>query len=430
MSHATVEGAYVFPASFAQRRLWFIEQLEDSAGAYNVCFALRFRGELDCPRLAEALSYLENRHEVLRTTFAMERGALTQVVRPPMPFPLRIEKLDSTGEGPDSALSCWLQSEVVAPFDLGSGPLVRASILQTGRQEHVLVITLHHSIVDAWSIPILVRELAAAYAVIREDREPALEALPIQYADYAVWQVDGLTGEALERKLAYWRRQLADPLPVLELPTDHPRPATQTYNGARVSVDISPEITTAIGRLARESNATLFMALLATFQVFLHRHSGQTDLVTGTPITGRNQPETAGLIGFFLNTLAIRSDLSGNPAFREMLTRVRQTVLDAYAEQDLPFEKLVEALQAPQGMLCSAIELGLGDDAEGIHLQVRPAAVGEPDRDGAASRVRIQHRSIRPGDRGADGGSLWGAARVDRRRSGRRHLIFTRFRVA
>jgi len=348
VSHATAEGAYVFPASFAQRRLWFIEQLEDSAGAYNVCLALRFRGELDCPRMAEALSYLENRHEVLRTTFAMEQGALTQVVRPPMPFPLRLEKLDSTGEGHDRALSRWLQSEVVAPFDLSTGPLIRASILETGRHEHVLVITLHHSIVDAWSIPIMVRDLAAAYAGIREGRVPTLEALPIQYADYAVWQVDGLTGESLERKLAYWKRQLADPLPVLELPTDHPRPPAQTYNGARVSVDIGPEVTAAIGRLARESNATLFMALLATFQVFLHRHSGQTDLVTGTPITGRNQPETAGLIGFFLNTLAIRSDLSGNPAFREMLTRVRQTVLDAYAEQDLPFEKLVEALQAPR----------------------------------------------------------------------------------
>jgi amino acid adenylation domain-containing protein len=348
MSHATAEGAYVFPASFAQRRLWFIEQIEDLAGAYNVSFALRFRGELDCPRMAEALSYLENRHEVLRTTFAMERGALTQVVRPPIPFPLRIEELVASGEPTDTALNRWLQCEVVAPFDLGTGPLIRAAILRTSRQEHVLVITMHHSIVDAWSIPILVRDLAAAYAGIGDGREPTLEPLPIQYADYAVWQIDGLTGEALERKLAYWKRQLAGPLPVLELPTDHPRPPTQTYNGDRVSVDITPKIAASIGRLARESNATLFMALLTTFQVFLHRHSGQTDLVIGTPITGRNQAETAGLIGFFLNTLAIRSDLSGNPSFREALTRVRRTVLDAYAEQDLPFEKLVEALQAPR----------------------------------------------------------------------------------
>jgi amino acid adenylation domain-containing protein len=339
MSHATAEGAFVFPASFAQRGLWFIEQVENSAGAYNVTFALRIRGPVVPEHLARALEYLQARHEVLRTTFEMEDGALTQVVRPPGRFPLPVEP-----QTPE-ALEARLQSEGAARFDMRAGPLARASLLQTGPQDWILVITMHHSIVDAWSIEVMIRELAMAYTAISAGREPALEPLPIQYADYAVWQADALSGEALERKLGYWRRQLAGPLPLLELPTDYPRPPTQTYNGARVSVDIGPEVTESIRRLARESNATLFMALLASFQVFLHRHSGQTDLVTGTPITGRSQPETAGLIGFFLNTLAIRSDLSGQPSFRKMLGRVRQTVLDAYAEQDLPFEKLIEALQ-------------------------------------------------------------------------------------
>ncbi len=346
MTPMTQDDVYVLPASFAQRRLWFIEQVEATAGAYNVSIGLRLTGVLDRPALTAAFTALEERHEILRTTFVMEHGELAQVVRPPRPFPIQFETLE--GEGSEAALRGRLESETSRPFDLRRGPLIRAALFRLGPADHALAITMHHSIVDAWSIDILVKELGAAYGRLARGEAPSLPPLPIQYADYAVWQQEGLNREEMERQLQYWRKQLAAPLPVLELPTDRARPASQTYHGDRLGIDIPARTTEALRRLARESNTTLFMALLATYQVFLRRHSGQSDLVVGTPITGRNHPETAGLIGFFLNMLAIRTDLSGNPGFRDFLVRVRQGVLEAYAVQDIPFEKLVESLRVPR----------------------------------------------------------------------------------
>ncbi len=348
MSQVIEKGCYIFPASFAQRRLWFVEQAGDPGGAYNVSFGLRFRGALNRAALGAALSHLEERHEILRTTFVMEEEELSQVVRPARPFPLRFEALDQGTEPPETRLFRKLEAEITAPFDLATGPLLRAALFRLGPLDHALAITLHHIIVDAWSIDVFIRELATAYGSLADGGEPALPPLPIQYADYALWQLEGSSGERLDPMLAYWRHKFAAPLPELELPTDRPRPPAQQYRGGRVRIDIPEEIADPLRRMAREANATLFMALLATFQVFLYRHTGQTDLVTGTPITGRNRPETTGLIGFFLNMLALRTDLSGGLGFRELLTRVRGTVLDAYDAQDVPFERLVEILRIPR----------------------------------------------------------------------------------
>jgi len=337
------EGEYAFPASFAQRSLWSIEQTEATRGAYNVGFGLRFRGELDPGHLASAFEYLEGRHEILRTTLIMEDGELSQIIGPPTGALLRQENLEA-----ETHLPARLESEQGSAFDLTTGPLIRAVLYRLGAQDHVLSITLHHSIVDAWSIDIILRELAAAYNAFRSGALPALDPLPIQYADYSVWQIDSQAKKENVGQLEYWRRELASPLPVLELPTDHPRGPGQIHGGAQIQVEIPADLVAPIRRLARENNATIFMALLATFQVLLHRLTGQTDLIVGTPITGRGLPETEGMIGFFLNMLAIRSNWSGAPGFQEILGQTRRKVLAAFGAQDIRFEHLVDALRVPR----------------------------------------------------------------------------------
>ncbi len=334
---------YAFPASFAQRRLWSVEQTEATGGAYNVSCGLRFNGELHIDRLAAAFNYLDDRHEILRTTLAIEAGELRQVVRPPGSLLLRLERLEGGIVSAESALRLRLEAEAAAPFDLAAGPLLRATLFRLGARDHALEITMHHSIVDAWSIDILVKELAAAYNAGPE--QPALAPLPIQYADFSVWQIEAQSGEGMAGKLRYWQQELAGPLPTLELPIDHPPSPTQTYEGSRISLEIGPEISKPIRRLARETNATVFMALLASFQVFLYRHTGQTDVIVGTPVTGRTRRETADLIGFFLNMLAIRVDFTGDPKFREIIAQVRDKVLGALDAQEVPFEHLVDVLQ-------------------------------------------------------------------------------------
>ena len=340
------EEVCVFPASFAQQRLWFLDQLEPESPAYNIPAAYRLRGPLHVPALEQAISEIVRRHETLRTTFHAADGQPFQRVAPHRPLALPIVDLRGLPEEGNDARALQLATEEAhRPFDLAQGPLFRATLVQLAEEEHVLLLTMHHVISDGWSKRVLNRELTALYGAFSTGNPSPLPELPIQYADFAVWQRQWLQGEVLEAQLSYWRQQLGGSPPVLELPTDRPRPAVQTYRGARQSFRLPKPLSDALKALSQREGVTLFMTLLAAFQILLHRHTDEEDLLVGSPIAGRNQVEVEGLIGFFVNTLVLRTDLSGNPTFRELLGRVREVALGAYAHQDLPFEQLVEALQ-------------------------------------------------------------------------------------
>ncbi|HKV36650.1 MAG TPA: amino acid adenylation domain-containing protein, partial [Pyrinomonadaceae bacterium] len=326
------------PLSFAQQRLWFLDQFEPGSTAYNMPFALRVKGSLDVVALERALTEIVKRHEVLRTRFAVEEGEPVQIVDEPVPFVLPVVEV---GDG--QGLRQLIQDEASLPFDLSAGPLVRAKLLRISSEEQVLLFTMHHVVSDAWSMDVLIKEVGTLYGAYSQGEESPLPELPVQYADYAVWQREWLQGEALERQLEYWRRQLAN-APALELPTERARPAVLSPDSARVEVQFSAEAVAALRELGRREGCTLFMTLLAAFQIVLWRYTGQSDLVVGTPVANRGQGGTQGLIGFFVNTLALRTELDGPLAFRELLGRVREACLGAYAHQDVPFEKLVEEL--------------------------------------------------------------------------------------
>ncbi|HYU31238.1 MAG TPA: 2,3-diaminopropionate biosynthesis protein SbnA [Thermoanaerobaculia bacterium] len=331
------------PLSFAQQRLWLIDQLEPGNPAYNVPLAVRLTGEV-APALVERIfAEVVRRHEALRTMFASREGQPVQVVAPPEPAP-RLPLIDLSGLAREAEVRTLLREEARRPFDLQRGPLLRLRLVRLAPAEHLLMITLHHIVADAWSMGVLLREVAALYAAFSQGRPSPLPALPVQYADFAVWQRSWLQGAALEAQLAYWRRQLAGAPAVLELPLDRPRPAVQTFRGAARPIALPPALSEGVRELGRSEGATPFMVLLAAWAVLLGRHAGQEDVVLGTPIAGRNRRELEDLIGFFVNTLALRTDLAGEPAFSELLGRVRATVLDAFAHQDLPFERLVEEL--------------------------------------------------------------------------------------
>jgi amino acid adenylation domain-containing protein/non-ribosomal peptide synthase protein (TIGR01720 family) len=333
------------PVSFAQERLWFLYQLSPHSPFYNVSFALRLSGVLDVPALQVSLNEIVRRHESLRTTFAVSAGQPVQVIAPAQPVLLPITDLHHLPDAPRQAEACRLATvEAQRPFDLEQGPLLRLGLLRLAAQEHVLLLTMHHIITDGWSLGVFVRELGALYSASIAGRSAPLSPLPLQYADYAVWQRQWLQGELLERQLAFWNKQLAG-VPVLALPTDRPRPATQNYRGAGHSVLIQKEISDGVQALCRGEGVTPFMLLLAAFQVLLARTSGQDDIAVGTPLANRSRAELEGLIGFFVNTLVLRTDLSGNPPFRTLLQRLRETALGAYAHPDVPFEKLVAELR-------------------------------------------------------------------------------------
>jgi amino acid adenylation domain-containing protein/non-ribosomal peptide synthase protein (TIGR01720 family) len=342
------------PLSFAQQRLWFIAQLEPDSPLYNMPGALRAEGPLDGAVLAHSLGEIVRRHETLRTVFAAPEGSPVQVVQPAEPFLLPVVDLSRLPERERETLAFSLiREEAARPFDLAQGPLLRALLLRFGERDHAVLLTLHHIAGDGWSLRLLVREVAALYPAFAEGRPSPLPELPVQYADYAVWQRSWLHGEILEQEIAWWRRQLAGLPPLLELPTDRPRPAVQSHRGAKRPVRLPAEWVRQAEALARREGATLFMALLAGFQTLLARISGQDDLAVGSPVAGRNRMETEGLIGFFVNTLVLRKDLAGTPTFSELLGRVRETALAAYLHQDVPFEKLVEEL-APERSLAQA----------------------------------------------------------------------------
>ncbi|MFP2930363.1 amino acid adenylation domain-containing protein, partial [Pyxidicoccus sp. 3LG] len=334
------------PLSFAQQRLWFLDQLLPGDTQYNLPAALRLQGPLDVTALERTFEALLLRHETLRTTFEATPEGPVQVIAPQATQPLtRVELSALPDEHREAEALRVAQEEALRPFDLGTGPLMRATLLRLGAEEHVLLVTLHHIVSDAWSVGVLIREVGAMYGAFARGSLPQLAPLPIQYADYAVWQRGGLQGDALESQLSYWRKQLSGASRALELPTDRPRPAVQTNHGATQYSRLPRELTEALEALGQREGATPFMVLLAAWQLVLSRYSGQDDLCVGSPIAGRTRAETEGLIGFFVNTLVLRTRLGGASTFRELLGRVREVALGAYAHQDVPFEKLVEELK-------------------------------------------------------------------------------------
>ena len=339
------------PLSFAQQRLWFLDQLEGGSAFYNLPIAVRLDGPFDIVAFRRALTEVVRRHESLRTTFTLREGRPAQIISPPAQVPLPLIDLSGLVPARREAEARRLSAaEVLLPFDLSAGPLLRARLLRLGDGEHVALFTMHHIVSDGWSKDVLIRELSTLYTAFSQGEESPLAELPIQYADYAVWQRDWLRGEALERQLAYWKAQLAGAPPVLELPTDRPRPRVPSHRGARHAFALSPELSRAVRELSRREGATPFMTLLAAFQLLLARYSGQTDIVVGTSIAERGRLETENLIGFFVNTLALRARLSDDPTFAALLGRVRDATLGAFAHQDLPFEKLVEELQPERSL--------------------------------------------------------------------------------
>ncbi len=339
------------PLSFAQQRLWFIDQLEPMSARYNIPAALRLEGHLDINSLGCALTEIVRRHESLRTKFVLADGEPVQVVEPAETFKLDFTDLSHLAETEREAAAQQLAREEAArPFGLSQAPLLRALLARLSEEEHVLLFTMHHIVTDGWSMGVLVREVAQLYEAYLKGEESPLEELPIQYADFAAWQRQWMSGEVLERELQYWRAQLAGAPPVLELPTDRPRPAVQTFRGATHSFTLPAELAERLRALSRAEGATLFMTLLAGFQALLSRYTNQQEVVVGSPIANRNRAETEGLIGFFVNTLALRTDLSGAPTFREILKRVREVCLGAYAHQEVPFEKLVEELEPERSL--------------------------------------------------------------------------------
>jgi amino acid adenylation domain-containing protein len=337
-------GAKSAPLSFAQERLWFLDQLTPGTAAYNLPTAVRLCGELNRAALEASLDEIVRRHEVLRTCFVAVEGKPVQMMAPSARLAVTVIDL-----GPMPEAECAVEVQRLAseearrPFNLAQGPLVRATLLRLSDQEHVLLLTLHHIVSDAWSRGVFNHELTALYDAFAAGRPSPLPALPVQYADYVVWQREWLRGAVLEHQLQYWRRQLAG-VPVLELPFDYPRPAVETYRGARAAFRLPKQLRARLTALSRQEGVTLYMTLLAAFQTLLARYTGQDDIAVGSPIAGRNRAEFEGLIGFFVNTLVIRSDLSGDPTFRELLGRVREVALGAYTHQELPFERLVEEL--------------------------------------------------------------------------------------
>jgi non-ribosomal peptide synthetase component F len=334
------------PLSFSQQRLWFLDQLEPGSASYNVSEALRLEGPLNATALEQSVNEIVRRHEALRTTFASGEGGPVQIISETQRIRLIVVDLANLHQNEREAqVTALVTREVQRPFDLVRGPLFRATLLRLNEQEHILLLTLHHAVVDEWSIGILYREMGALYEAFCAGQSSPLPELPIQYPDYAVWQREWLQGEVLERLLAYWRERLRGVLPVIELPADRPRPAAQTYRGARQSFVLSKEMVKGLTALSRQEGVTLFMTMLAAFQTLLSRYTKQDDIIVGTDVANRTRMETERLIGFFVNILVMRTDLSGNPTFRELLGRVREVALGAYAHQDLPFEKLVEELR-------------------------------------------------------------------------------------
>ncbi len=346
-----VSRAGKIPLSFSQQRLWFLQQFEPNSGFYNIHVQVRFEGQLNVSALEYSLNHIISRHEVLRTNFIQADGQPMQVIANSVTIKLAFVDLQHLKlQERESACRQLILEEAAQPFDLATEVLMRASLFKLTETENVLLLMMHHMVSDWWSMGVLVSELAAIYQAVYNDVPIVLPDLPIQYADFAVWQQQWLQQEVLTKQLAYWKKQLANVPALLELPTDRPRPAVQTYGGATGRFQLSQELCEALGALSQRQGVTLFMTLLAAFQILLYRYSGHTDICVGTPIANRNRAETEGLFGLFLNTLVLRGNLSGNPSFLDFLSQVREVALGAYAHQDMPFERLVEQLQPERSL--------------------------------------------------------------------------------
>lgn len=343
-NHIEEDDVFVFPASFAQQRLWFLDQLIPGTSLYNVPIVFRLTGALNLAALKQSFAEIVGRHEALRTTFNLLEGNLVQVITPTLAIALPLADLQELPAATrEETASQQIWQTIEQPFDLSNGPLIRLLLLQLDESEYILLINLHHIVFDEWSSGILIRELGLCYTAYIEEKPVSLPSLPIQYADFACWQREWLQGEVLQTQLSYWRQQLKD-IATLNLPLDHPRRPGQSYQGNIQLLELPQPLLEALEALSQQQGITLFMTLLAAFQTLLYRYTGQTDITIGSPIANRNRRELEDLIGFFVNSLVLRSDLSGNPTVRELLNRVHTVTLEAYAHQDLPFEKLVAEL--------------------------------------------------------------------------------------
>ncbi|HEX2091396.1 MAG TPA: amino acid adenylation domain-containing protein, partial [Longimicrobiaceae bacterium] len=403
------------PLSFSQERLWFLDRLEPVNAYYNIATAVRLRGPLDAGLLERSLGEVVRRHESLRTVFGTVGEEAVQVVVPPAGFVLPVQDLAALPEdGREETMLRLVREEARGPFDLERGPLLRARLLRLAAGEHVLHLTLHHIVGDAWSFGVLWRELSRAYSAAAGGDTSPLPELPVQYGDYAAWQREWLRGEVLERQLAYWRGTLEGAPALLELPTDRLRPSVQTHRAGEHFFTLSSALSDALREASRREGATLFMTLLAGWQLLLARWSGQDDIVVGTPIAGRTRAETEGLIGFFVNMLALRTDLAGDPTFGELVRRVRETTLGAYAHQDVPFEKLLEELKVERSLSHSSVYQAMmvlhnawSDTPDLLELEASPVRVG------TASAVVDVELAMREGPEGITGSLVYNADLFD-----------------
>jgi len=380
------------PLSFAQERLWFLDRLQPGGTFYNVLVPLRLRGALDVPALERALGEIVRRHEALRTTLREVDGSPVQVIAPCGGFALPVETLPApAGEAREAAVRRRVNAEAATPFDLAAGPLFRARLLALADDDHVLPLSMHHAVTDGWSLGVFFRELAALYAAYRAGRESPLPALAVQYADHAAWQRTHLAGETLERQVAWWRDRLAGAPELLELPADRPRPAVQSYRGAREPLTVPHGVRERLEALARREGATTYMVLLGAFQVLLSRYTGADDVVVGTTIAGRTRGEVEPLIGLFMNTLVLRTDLSGDPGFREVLRRVREVTLGAYDHEHVPFERLVTELRPERSLSHSPLFQVLFElhTDEGPRAALPGLAVGEAEWESGTAKYDL-----------------------------------------
>ncbi len=373
----------VLPLSFAQQRLWFLHQLSPDSQSYNLLEAMSLKGTLDQVALEKSLTELLHRHEILRTTFPMVNGQPIQNIAAPSPVSLSCEDLQGLSSDEQMAQFRELAIAIATqPFNLAQGPLIQFRLLKLGTQDHILLLKMHHIIYDGWSLSIFFRELSQLYHCFSQGLPSPLSPLSIQYADFAVWQRQWLTGEVLDKQLNYWREQLENAPLVLEIPTDHPRPPVQTFQGDGQSFWLEGDLSEKLKQLSHESGTTLFMTLLSAFFILLSRYSGQKDLIVGSPIANRNNPAIEELMGFFANTLALRGELSGNPTFLELLERVKRTTLAAYSHQDLPFEMLVEKMQPERDLSRNPV------------IQVMFSLQNTPQTDSSLSGLKIENMPL------------------------------------
>ncbi|HEU0302507.1 MAG TPA: condensation domain-containing protein, partial [Longimicrobium sp.] len=422
-------GSRVAPLSFAQQRLWFLEALEDLGGTYHVPLRHHLRGPLDVAALRRALDRIVARHEVLRTTFGQVDGKPVQRIAAAQPDGFSLAEHDLRGvPEPRAALRDLVAREARERFDLAAGPPVRGRLVRVADDEHVLLVTMHHIVSDAWSMGVFARELGTLYTAFRGGGDDPLPALPTQYADHAAWQRRRVEGELLARQAGYWERALAGAPELLELPADHPRPARQDFAGGSVPLALDAELTAGLQALSRRHGTTLFMTLLAGWAVVLGRLSGQTDVVVGTPTAGRERRETEDLIGFFVHTLALRVDLAGAPTVAQLLGQVRARALEAQQHQDIPFEQVVERVRPARSLAHTPLfqVMFAWQDAAGGSLRLPGLVVApiEPPGEGATAKFDLSLELARSGDR-IEGGLNYATALFERA-TAERHLGYLR----